>query len=482
MKKFDVTSARKAGYSDTDILGFMEQQQLAPKWDAGVVKNIPGSGVKFAKDIWSGITSLPSTVSQVAKGEVKVGDIAKGIGSEFKKRYLDPGALQRTAYFDPVGMMADASVVAGGAGAAAKGVGTVARAPGLVRAGRTLTQASRTAGPLINASKVAGKAAGATKGVLGKASDFVGNKATKFNKTNIEAIEKATGMSPIEYARKNNLPIAATQKSVSTLDTIIDGVRKEYKALVIQGKKVSRKDYAQALTKQAEDLLARADNPSTRSVANQLKAEAKLQIAKHKEGIPMTDELLAGTKSAGFEQATKAQIGDPMKSGVEEQIGRAGVEEIERLRPGSKALGKQQRGLIEYRDQLKKQAKTGQGTQLFNLFKPTGAGALMGAGVGSVVPGLGNVTGAVIGGTAAAIANSPQFLAFASNALNSASKLRLPAGATQLLEKIIDATRYGRVLTLTPQEQKTIKSIQESPEYPQSYDSIIPKNLFQRYQ
>lgn len=324
-----------------------------------------------------------------------------------------------------------------------------------------------SAGLLFGAGKVAKPLLNRFGRSLASISDTLGAKAQKFNKTDIKAIKEATGTNPLTFARREGLPISATQKSVDITKKATQVLQDQYNAMVRTGKKISRKDYAQAIKAQADALLAKADTPEIRALAEQLKKEAQYQL-KQKSKF-MTDEFLTNTKTAAFTGASKNQLSNPLVSGREEQLGRAGVEALESYAPGSKDLGKSLRGYKTYLEKLDSQANTGKGTQLFNMFKPAGAGLLAGAGAGSFFPGIGNVAGAIGGGVIATLINSPQFLAKASDVLYKVSKSEgkqiLTTAQKGVLLKMYNAGRAGRMINLTDQEKPIAETILSMPEF-----------------
>jgi len=429
------------------------------------------------------------TGSLLLPGEQKYEPMARAVGQFYKDRYGGVENIKNTLYNDPVGMFADAATVATGVGGALRGggavaskLGSVSNASKLSQAGRTMTNIGRQIDPLILAGKGVSKVTkplfSRASGVVRSASDILGAKAQKFNNKNIEEIQKATKTDPLTFARSKNLPISATKKSVKVVSDATDVLQDQYDALVRTGRKISRSDYAKAIRAQADDLLARSDTPETRSLAKQLYDEAKYQMSQKNK--PMTDSFLTDTKTIAFSEAGANKINNPFTSNKSEQIGRSGVKALEKYAPGSEALGKELRGYRTYLEQLTKQANTGKGTQLFNLFKPAGAGFLAGAGAGSFLPGIGNLTGAITGAVLTTAANSPQFLAKASNLLYKASKSGITLTAKQkgVLKKMYDAGRAGRMFTPTSQETPIVKTILSMPEFQEgtAYSEYTPKS------
>lgn len=162
MAQFDVQAAKRDGMTDQQIQSFMASKNLTPVFRTGeFAGNVLKSGGRLIGNIASGLWNLPSTIGQVASGQTSLKDIGKGIGQDLKNRYGGWDEIARTAYFDPAGTLADASIVAGGAGAALKGAGALSKTSGLTRAGKTLSKVGRNIDPVVQAGR-------ATRGGLQK--------------------------------------------------------------------------------------------------------------------------------------------------------------------------------------------------------------------------------------------------------------------------------------------------------------------------
>lgn len=471
-----------------------------PNMEKNTIANVAklSTGVAQLADPTQG-NKIVSKIPGLSQVQGKFGDqeqTARNVGQFYKQRYGGVENIKNTLYNDPVGAVADVATVATGVGGALRGTGAVASKIGSVSNASKLTQAGKLASnigtkidPLVIAGKGLGKAGGFLRTktnpvlnpVLRNISDTLGAKAQKFNKTDIKAIKEATGTDPLTFARREGLPISATKKSVEATKKATQILQDQYNSMVRTGGKVSRKDYAKAIKNQADELLARADTPEVRSLAKQLYKEAQYQL-KQKSKF-MTDEFLTNTKTAAFTGASKNQLSNPLVSGREEQLGRAGVEALESYAPGSKDLGKSLRGYKTYLDKLDSQANTGKGTQLFNMFKPAGAGLLAGAGAGSFLPGIGNITGAVGGAVVATLINSPRFLAKASDILYNASKaggksMGLTTAQKGVLLKMYNAGRAGRVFNPSDQESPIVGTILSMPEFQEEipYQDYTPKS------
>ena len=122
-------------------------------------------------------------------------------------------------------------------------------------------------------------------------------------------------------------------------------------------------------------------------------------------------------------------MADPTKIHGGKDVGRIGISQLEKLAPGSRALGKEQQAAMLYQDIAKKQSGLGKGTQVLNAFKPAGYGSIMGGILGGGVP------GALVGGAATVMANNPKVLAFGSKALNRASSVKIPKSMSKIASK-----------------------------------------------
>lgn len=177
--KAKIETARKAGYSDEEIRKFLLSQPAAakakeagysdaeiaahfglapseegmpgpraveslPEQAAGFVgsmlENIPESGMKFAQGIYETAAHPIQTAEALGAAALSPVQTAKSVAQYAVERYGSPTAALETLRTDPVGLLADISTVAGGAGAAL-------RRPGL----RQLSQATSPANVLAAA-------------------------------------------------------------------------------------------------------------------------------------------------------------------------------------------------------------------------------------------------------------------------------------------------------------------------------------------
>lgn len=156
--KAKIETARKAGYSDDEIRRFLFSQPEAEKARAegysdaeiaahlglsdgegmpgqreitslpqdvmgyaeSMLGNVPESALKFAQGVYETATSPVQTAKALGAAALSPVQTAKAIGGYAAERYGSPQAALETLRTDPVGVLADISTVAGGAGAALK--------------------------------------------------------------------------------------------------------------------------------------------------------------------------------------------------------------------------------------------------------------------------------------------------------------------------------------------------------------------------
>jgi hypothetical protein len=147
--------ARKAGYTDAEIAahfglingeGMPGEREVTslPQEALGYVEsmigNVPESSLKFAQGVYEAATSPVETAKALGTAALSPIQTAKAIGGYAAERYGSPQAALETLRTDPVGVLADISTVAGGAGGMLK-------RPGL----RALSEATSPANALAGA-------------------------------------------------------------------------------------------------------------------------------------------------------------------------------------------------------------------------------------------------------------------------------------------------------------------------------------------
>ena len=129
----EAEKARQAGYSDAEIAAHFgltsgegipgprtvqSPPQQAVEYVESMLGNIPESTLKFAQGLYETATSPIETAKALGAAALSPVETAKAIGGYAAQRYGSPAAALETLRTDPVGLLADISTVAGGAGAA----------------------------------------------------------------------------------------------------------------------------------------------------------------------------------------------------------------------------------------------------------------------------------------------------------------------------------------------------------------------------
>lgn len=230
-KYFDIDSARRAGVSDVEIKSYMEQNRLSPKMTAGgFVGNVGKSAGRLVSDTAKLITSPVETV----KGLSEIVKNPSILIDYYKERYGKD--LVETLYNDPVGVIADLSIVLGGASGATKALGSVTKASGLTKVSSVLSKASRATDPLSIITKSLGGTANkitpkiSTK--LAESSDSILTRGLG-NPVKQAQITEKFGVTPSKFIKKYNL----YDRSPETLKQVTKDIGKKYSDIIKQGGK-----------------------------------------------------------------------------------------------------------------------------------------------------------------------------------------------------------------------------------------------------
>lgn len=224
-------AAKQKGYSQAQVDSYLSSKGIsaeplpAPaeqKSLGGFLGNIVGSAGNLIGGIAGAVAHPIQTVG--ALGSIAAGGVEKlvpgtqkheasfdALASFFKQRYGSLPALGETLYKDPVGVLADISTVAGGAGLAARGVATAAKT---AKAGGVVTQATKAAQAFKTASDITNPLSAVTS--LGKVTE----KATKGKK--IAPFGKAFMPVTAGLAREYAVPLSASSKSKSPFVHLVE--------------------------------------------------------------------------------------------------------------------------------------------------------------------------------------------------------------------------------------------------------------------
>jgi len=474
MAKFDVDKARSAGYNDQEIQQFMAQNNLVPKFSmGGFAGNVGKSALKFGGDILSAPKNIWNLGKGLVAGETKLGDVGKGIGKSYKDRYGGWDEIARSLYFDPVSVAADASIVAGAGAAGAKALGL---SDDLARG---LSSVSKATDPL----RIAGKATSTltkparnlfakkdVSGFLDDASSALAKKSLRPSPSQQRSFIESTGMDIGDYARDMNLQGGGAIAS-KKIQPIIKGLKAKYDALARSGRGVDPTSYIDDLRATAKEIIKTDFSSEAQAVANDIMKRADLlenkileyMVNNNTNTVPIN--VIADTKASAFGKVPKGTMADPTRMHGGKLTGGAGIAQLEKLAPGTAKLGKAQQAALAFRDIAKQQSGLGKGTQLINLMKPSGSGAVLG-GV------LGGFPGAVAGAGVNMLVNSPGFSSGASKVLHKASNITKNASLPsmgkvgQVGRGAYEVAKYSRPLTqksqvVTPKTQPKVEQGQQ---------------------
>lgn len=487
-KYFDVEGARNAGYTDQEIQSHMASKNLVPKFSVGgFAGNVGRSAVGFGKNILTAIPNLYKMGKNVVTGEQSVGDIGRAIGQSYKDRYGGWDEIARTAYFDPVGTLADVSAVAGAVGGAAK-------LGGLGKVSSVANKVSRATDPLMVAGKATSVLTKPAQNLFAKvdvpdmlddASSALAKKSLRPTSTQQENFLEQTGVDIGDYARDMNLQ-GSGSTAANKIQPIIKSLQAKYNKLARSGQAIDPTDFINQLRKSADDILAKDFSAEAQQVAKNIYDRADLMETKAIEYMVKNNtrtipiDILTETKGSAFSKVPKDTMADPSRMHGGKIAGGVGIAQLEKFAPGTQQLGKAQQAALAFQDIAKQQAGLGKGTQLINLVKPSGGGAVLG-GV------LGGPVGAVAGAGASMLLNSPKFLAGASKVLHKGAQITKNAKVPSYFGKVgqigrgaYEASKYIRPVTSqAPQKEaqaQPTRVLREQPTYNQTLPPTIQKN------
>jgi len=395
---------------------------------------------------------------------------ARNVGSFYNQRYGGLDKIGNTLYNDPIGVAMDVSTVAGGVGALARGAGFAKLGSGLSRVSGALdpiSLASRGVGAVGRGSLKA------TGGALDDVGSFLMRKSSKASPSQRADFLESSKMPIEDFLYENRITDGATGAGIKQMENLVSPFQESYNKLTRTGRNISRKEYASAILDQAVELEAKFSDPATRKIIKSLLDEAELQWNTPNS---FSDIQLTDTKSKAFDNSSKAALSDYNASSFNEQLGRSGQTAIERIAPGSKALGQKLRPIRGAQEILRKQTELGKGGQIVGVLKAPFAGAVSGAALGSFVPGLGNATGALLGGAVSTVLNNPQFQGRLGTALKDISRNKLPQVKVPYGGAIYGSVKAGRLANPNQQEdQQQLQPKRKPKSQVQSYSEIIPQ-------
>jgi len=349
-----------------------------------MISNIPGSAMEFGKNIAMPFLHPVETAQSIGRlgmglgeklipGEQEHEKYADAMGKFISDRYGSIESFQKTAQNDPVGLLADLSMVLTGGGTAA------ARAPGIVgKAGRAIQKVGKATEPL-NIIRGATKFA-ASKMIPKTTPAGLYESSAKFSTTFPKAKRTAMAETALEHGL---MPTAA---GLDKLGKIADNFDTQITTLIDDATKAGKTVPKGAIYKHLKELRRKTGGTRVGADKNlrQIDKAAKaldLQLKKVGKNTLTPDELQTLKKSAydnvvyeakrlrsqtGTEAATKA-----IARGAKESI--EGIADVKDL---NRELGK----LLELKDPLSRSAARIENRNVIGIDAPIKIGAGSAAG------------------------------------------------------------------------------------------------------
>ena len=435
----------------------------------GFVGNIFKSGIKTAKDIGSAAVNVfnpdlekntvanlgrlgVGTVELAIPGEQGAEKYAREVGKFYDDRFGISNILKgdikgaaektgKTLYEDPVGLALDASILfSGGAGLASK-ASTLTKSSKLAKTAEVLNKASSVTNPIHAVSKIIGKAKTGAKVVktgeaLEKTSTKFGLKSIKPSPADTTNFKKAVGNALDNFQKENKL-YGTTDQILKKTDDLIEAQQTIYNNMVRTGQQIKIKDFTKMLRAEADKLKAKGKlSPEITAKADALIGKAEFMEAQAGKSGLVTPDLIATAKGAAFKNVTPATMRDAAAIHADKIAGGLAIGFLDNYAKGSANVGKKLQALELFKNIIEKSEGKGVGSSFLSV--PRVAAAAGGAAVGSVIPGAGNLGGALIGLGIEEALTSPRGVSLASRAGQAVGRgiQKLPgkaAGATDFV-------------------------------------------------
>ena len=361
------------------------------------IGNIPESAWNYGKSIIE--IFKPETIKNLYKvvvgvkglltpGEQPEEEAARAVGKYFADRYGGIENLKTTVKTDPVGFMADVSMLLTGAG------GVAARIPGII--GTTAKVASKVGG-MIEPFNVAKQGLRMIpKGIAPKLYES----SAKFSTT----IPPAERVKIVESALTNK--ILPNAKGVEKAKKAIEDINTQIDSMISQVGEGGLQVPIQSLFKEWPKLLDEAtlsgkplSNQKTINLIRNQIEEANLRVGRTGLTPPQLQTLkkkIYKDLESYYEKSRAA----PASIEAQKAVARSAKESLENLIPEIKGLNAKEGILIELRDAIEKSAARVSNRDLLGIgipLKAGGAGMIGGIVGGGVGAGIGSLSGLVLG-------------------------------------------------------------------------------------
>ena len=414
--------------------GFVLDEPTNERSLAGFGANVVESGGRFLGDIGTAIMNPLDTAKAV--GGLALGGFQKLIPGEqgaeknvdalvnlYVDRYGGLENLKKTAYEDPVGMLADFATLAGGGAMLAKGAGMAAKGANLAKTAEMVGKVGRVAGAI---GEVADPLRMAGKGVALAAKPLKPAAARLYEsalKPSLAAKNVPKVAEQIKTGLREGIPVsqAGVEKIGNLIDDLQGKITDEIAARGQAGAKVSPMRIA-----------ARADETSAK-FAKQVNPEADLQAISgakkeflNRHAIRDPDGNILGYRmipvaeaqavKVGTYQQLRKKYGELSGASIEAQkaLARGIKEELVAAIPELAELNARESKLINLDSQLQKAVARIRNHQIFGIGTP-----IVAAGVGAVTE---STKAALVAGAIRAMIDHPGLKSRLAIVINSAGK------------------------------------------------------------
>lgn len=387
-------------------------------------KNLVRSGVDFATGLVKGAQGIASlgfpnsvvTLAKAAQGDpeakAKVDAVLHApmaVANHYKERYGGMENIGRTAYEDPVGFLADVSVLSSGVGAAAK-IPAAAKFPAAVKAGEMASKIGLATDP------IAAPLALATKAIPAGVPERLYQSALKPTPKGFRKVEPTTGERKlIATGLREGIPVSGG--GYAKTDKLVDALEQSTEEALKAGKQAGETIDPVAVARRVDPLLSKNSPFQTVDPASDLSAIEGVKsrfLENHTPPVPPAPVIVGPNgkpfpppppppptpipieEAQAIKRNTYRQLKDKYgKQGAaateaEKAIARGLKEEIINLHPELRQAGERQGALIELQDELERYLRRHGNREIVSLGLPMtiSAGAELAGGKGAVIAGL----------------------------------------------------------------------------------------------
>ena len=394
----NVEDARKLAQIASKLKGHAETANGPVDFSAlEMVKNIPGSAGKFAKDLITPIihpidTSrglynlargaaeklIPNTINGVDFGPDQHEAYADAVGKFFKDRYGSVDNVKRTAQEDPVGMLTDISMLLTGGGSAMMKVGKISK---VGKAANVLGKAIDPLNIVINTAKYS----------AGKLIPKALPRAIYSSGAKLVPMENRAKLT--DTAVTENL--MATGRGVQKINKVMDDLRTSVNTLVDNATKEGKLFPKDALYQHLKGVRQQLggikleggkDLNKINRVVKDFETHLKANFPGKKYLTPRELQDLKVDLNNRINWLQKRGKGGYAKTKTKQAIVRSAKEQIESINPEIKSQNRRLGDLLELKPSLEQAANRIEGQNIIGISAPLdiGAGAVAGGKTGTV--------------------------------------------------------------------------------------------------